>query len=33
MSGAFEKFPLALLTHIADLQASYLDEVEREEAK
>ena len=33
MSGAFEKFPLALLTHIADLQATYLDEVEREEAK
>ena len=23
---AFEKFPLALLTHMADLQATYLDE-------
>lgn len=31
MGGAFEKFPLALLLHIADLQATYLDEVEREE--
>lgn len=31
MGGAFEKFPLALLLHIADLQATYLDEVEKEE--
>lgn len=29
MSGAFEKFPLALLLNIADMQATYLDEVER----
>lgn len=28
---AFENFPLALLTHIADLQATYLDEKEGEE--
>ena len=28
VANAFEKFPLALLTHIADLQATYLDEVE-----
>lgn len=28
MSGAFGKFPLAVLTHIADLQVTYLDEVE-----
>lgn len=28
VGNAFEKFPLALLTHIADLQATYLDEVE-----
>lgn len=33
MGGAFEKYPLALLLHIADLQATYLDEVEREETK
>lgn len=26
---AFSQFPLALLTHLADMQASYLDEVER----
>lgn len=26
---AFEMYPLAVLTHIADLQATYLDEVER----
>ena len=26
MGNAFEKFPLALLTHMADLQATYLDE-------
>jgi len=31
LSGAFEKFPLALLLHLADMQATYLDEVEREE--
>lgn len=29
MGGAFEKFPLALLLHMADMQATYLDEVER----
>lgn len=29
VGSAFEKYPLALLTHIADLQATYLDEVER----
>lgn len=28
VGNAFEKFPLALLTHMADLQATYLDEVE-----
>lgn len=28
VGNAFEKFPLALLTHIADIQATYLDEVE-----
>lgn len=28
VGNAFEKYPLALLTHIADLQATYLDEVE-----
>lgn len=27
--AAFEKYPLALLTHMADMQATYLDEVER----
>lgn len=27
--AAFEKYPLALLTHIADMEATYLDEVER----
>ena len=26
VGNAFEKFPLALLTHMADLQATYLDE-------
>ncbi len=31
VGNAFEKFPLALLTHMADLQATYLDEVEQEE--
>lgn len=29
VGNAFEKFPLALLTHMADLQATYLDEVEK----
>lgn len=29
LSGAFEKFPLALNLHIADLQASYIDEVSK----
>ena len=28
VENAFEKYPLALLTHVADLQATYLDEVE-----
>ena len=27
VGNAFEKFPLAVLTHLADLQATYLDEV------
>lgn len=31
VGNAFEKFPLAVLTHIADLQATYLDEVESDE--
>ena len=26
ISSAFEKYPLAVLTHIADIEASYLDE-------
>jgi len=26
VGNAFERFPLAILTHIADLQATYLDE-------
>ena len=30
MSGAFEKYPLAVQLHIADLQATYLDEVRDE---
>jgi hypothetical protein len=30
VGNAFAMFPLALLTHIADLQATYLDEVEEE---
>ena len=30
---AFEKHPLALLVHLADLQATYLDEVERSPEK
>ena len=30
---AFEKYPLALLLHLADLQATYLDEVERSPKK
>ena len=29
LSGAFERYPLALLLHIADMQASYIDEVEK----
>lgn len=29
VGNAFEKYPLAVLTHVADLQATYLDEVER----
>lgn len=28
VGNAFEKFPLAVLTHMADLQATYLDEAE-----
>ncbi len=31
LNGAFEKFPLALLLHLADMQATYLDEVEETE--
>lgn len=31
VGNAFEKFPLAVLTHIADLQATYLDEAEVKE--
>ncbi len=31
VGNAFEKFPLALLTHIADIQATYLDEVEEDQ--
>lgn len=30
LSGAFEKYPLALRLHIADLEATYLDEVRKE---
>lgn len=30
VGNAFEKFPLAVLTHIADLQATYLGETEEE---
>lgn len=26
LNGAFEKYPIAVLTHIADMQATYLDE-------
>lgn len=29
MAAAYEKYPLAVLTHVADLMASYLDEVNR----
>jgi hypothetical protein len=29
----FSRFPLAALAHIADMEATYLDEVEREDAK
>lgn len=29
VGNAFEKFPLALLTHMADLQATYLDEADQ----
>ena len=28
--NAFEKFPVSVLTHIADLEATYLDEVEKQ---
>ena len=28
VTEAFSQFPLALLTHLADMQATYLDEVE-----
>ncbi len=27
LSGAFERYPLALMAHLADMQATYLDEV------
>ena len=30
MSDAFSKFPLAVLLHVADLQATYLDEGDEE---
>lgn len=30
LSGAFEKYPMAVLTHLADLQATYLDEIREE---
>lgn len=30
LSGAFEKYPMAVLTHLADLQATYLDETREE---
>ena len=33
VGNAFEMFPLAVLTHIADLQATYLDEVESGDGK
>ena len=29
--NAYNLFPLAVLTHVADLQATYLDEVESDE--
>lgn len=32
LNGAFEKYPLALLTHLADMQATYLDETKEEKA-
>lgn len=32
ISGAFERNPLALLTHLADMQATYLDEAEKSPA-
>jgi hypothetical protein len=28
MSGAWAKFPLGVLLHVADLQATYIDEAE-----
>lgn len=30
VSNAFDKYPLAVMTHIADMQATYLDEYEQE---
>jgi len=30
LKDAFQQYPLAVLTHLADMQASYLDEVEKE---
>lgn len=33
MGKAYEKFPVALLLHLADMQATYFDEVERGETK
>lgn len=33
LGKAFEKYPLALAAHIADLQATYLDEVDDDKAK
>ena len=33
LNGAFEKFPLALFTHLADLLATSIDEAGTEEKK
>ena len=30
LSGAFERYPLAVHLHVADLQATYLDEVRKD---
>ena len=31
MTGAYGEYPLALLTHLADMQATYLDETKEEQ--